>query len=75
MKKSKLWKLSWSDFAKGVITSVASAVIQGLISSLSSGSAPDPKAMALTGAIAGLGYLSKNLMTNSDDNFMTPESQ
>lgn len=75
-KPARLFSLDWKDVKKGIVT----AVIVGALSVVA------PAATAGTlftiavwkaagmGAAAGLvGYLAKNFLTNSEDDFMTKE--
>ena len=78
MKKAKLFSLKYADLIKGFILAVITAIITGLYTSLQSGllpGMPEIKAMLLTGITAGVGYLLKNLLTNSKDQFMKKENE
>ena len=69
MKKSKFGKLNLSDFWKGLIVAVLMAVATGLYTSVEAGQFPaswnDWKVILLAGVGAGLAYILKNLVTNS----------
>ena len=77
MKTAPIGKWHPNDFIKGLIVAVISALITGLITSIQQGHLlPDVngfKQIAGVGLIAGLGYLGKNLGTNSNDQFLTKE--
>lgn len=68
MKSSKFLSLSWTDFVKGLITAVFAAVIAFAYQAIA---LPDfwswntLKGAGLAAAAALLGYLTKNLFTNS----------
>lgn len=76
MKSTGLFKLSTKDLLKGLITTVLTTILSGVYSSLTSG-LPTTVAqwtpIAITGITAGVGYLGKNLLTNSNDQFMKAE--
>ena len=69
MKKSKFGKLNLSDFWKGLIVAVLMAVATGVYTSVEAGRFPstwaDWKVILLAGVGAGLAYVMKNLVTNS----------
>ena len=71
---SKLFSLNIKDFVKGLIVSIFSATITGLITGLQSGSV-DWKAMGTAAGVAGLGYLGKNFLSNSDGEPFSPENK
>lgn len=78
MKNAPLFSLKWKDIAKGIITAILTVIIAGLGTSLSNGHFPtlnELGTLALTGLAAGLAYLGKNVLTNSDDQFLTKEDQ
>jgi hypothetical protein len=77
MKKSKFLNLDTRDLIKGVIVTVASTAITGLVTVLNSGTMPTVmqlKGIGIAGLSAGLAYLLKNFFTNSNDQ-IKPERQ
>lgn len=73
-----LGQLGWKDLLKGFILAVITIVLTGVMTSLSTGALPDLptiKTLALTGLAAGLSYLIKNALTNSNDKFLTKEPE
>jgi len=77
MQRSKKYTISWRDALHGFITAFLSASLTGVIDSLSVGALPDLahiKTHALIGLSAGVGYLLKKFITNSDGKF-TPEQK
>jgi len=77
MKNASFLTLKVKDFVKGFITAILMALITGIYTSIDSGAfPPDPagwKAMGVTALGAGLAYVLKNWLTNSDDQFMKKE--
>ena len=76
MKKSKFMKLDARDFLKGLLVAVLTALLTGLYQLLQAGGdltwlAMKPVVMA--SAAAGLSYLIKNLLSNSEDQFVMNE--
>lgn len=67
--KSKFGKLTLKDILKGLITAVLSSIAIGVQQSLTTGDALNGHTVLMTGAAAGVGYVVKNLLTNSDDEF------
>lgn len=77
MKKSNLGNLGSSDFIKGLITAVLTAFCTSLLQVLNNGGLPtaaDLKFSGIAATAAFLGYLLKNLGTNSDDKFLKKEN-
>ena len=77
MKNANFFSLKAKDFIKGFILAVLSVVAMGVMTSLNSGALPtmaELKPLLITGISAGLAYLVKNLLTNSEDKFMKGES-
>lgn len=75
---SKIFSLHISDFAKGLIVAIITALISGCMTSLNKGTLPDLadlKAIAITALAAGLAYLSKNLLSNSEGKFLKSEPE
>jgi len=79
MKNAKQFSLSIKDGIKGLITAVLTVIVTMLLSLLNTGVFPmtleawKPILMASVGA--GLAYILKNWLTNSDDKFLTKEQQ
>jgi hypothetical protein len=67
---SDLLKLNWRDLLKGLVTAILSGVIAYLYDAVSTGNLQlTTEALQKVGFVAllaGLGYLSKNLLTASD---------
>ena len=66
--KSKFLNLNLKDLGKGLLTAVIVAVITYLYEVLGTGNLTsiDWKTVGITALIAGVGYLFKNLVTNSE---------
>jgi hypothetical protein len=74
-KSSKFLSLNALDFVKGLITAVFGAIAGIIIPIVQSGSFAIDWMLVLKVAITAiLGYLSKNLFTNSDGQFLKKES-
>ena len=77
MKESKFLSIKIKDLIKGFITAMLMAIVTGIYTSIEQGTFPPDasgwKAMAITGFGAGLAYILKNLLTNSNDQFMKKE--
>jgi hypothetical protein len=76
MAKSKFFTLNARDFFRGLIVAVGTAIGTGVAAILKTGQIPDSSDMqtiGTAGAAAGVAYLTKNLFTNSDDNFAKAE--
>lgn len=72
MNRSKKYTLNIRDISHGFITAFISASFAGIITSLSAGNLPtldEVKVHALIGLSAGLGYLFKKWISNSDGKF------
>jgi len=79
METSKFMSLKAKDFTKGTITAALTAIVTGVYTSINAGTFPPDsagwKAMGLVGLSAGIGYILKNWMTNSNDQFMKAEQK
>jgi uncharacterized membrane protein len=76
--KSKFLTLSWIDLGKGLLVAFFSALITGLYELLQAGAALDwltIKPVLLAAVAAMLGYLIKNLFTNSTGEFAKLEKK
>ena len=78
MKKSKLFSIEWKDFLRGFIIAVVTVILTGAMVSLNAGALPtgaEFKGLALAGLGAGIAYLLKNLLTNSNDQLLKKENK
>jgi hypothetical protein len=74
--KSGFLSLDTKDFIKGLLLSVFTSVISIVYTSVQSGSLVfDTKTIATTALTTALGYIMKNLLTNSEDKFLKPEGK
>jgi hypothetical protein len=76
MEKAKLFSIRTRDLIKGLIVAIITAVLTFIINELQAGTVLDAalyKRMGITAAIAFLSYILKNFLTNSKDEFATPE--
>jgi EamA domain-containing membrane protein RarD len=72
--KSSIFTLNKADFLKGLIIAVITAVITILYNTVQVGSLSfDWKAISTAAASAALAYIMKNLLTNSEDEFLKKE--
>jgi uncharacterized membrane protein len=74
--KAKLFSLNTKDFFKGLIVAVLTAIGTFLVNELQAGSVIDLtllKRIGIAALIAFIAYIVKNLLTNSKDEFITPE--
>lgn len=68
MKQSTFLNLDVNDLTKGFIVAFLSTALTGIVSMLDAGQLPqlaDIKSAAIVGLTAGLSYLLKNVLTNS----------
>lgn len=71
---SSIFTLNKSDFLKGLIIAVLTAVITVAYNTVQTGTlAFDWKAISTAAASAALAYIMKNLLTNSDNEFLKKE--
>ena len=76
MIKAKLFSLDGRDFIKGLIIAVLTAIGTFLANELQAGSTIDLvllKRIGIAALVAFISYLTKNLLTNSKDEFITKE--
>lgn len=74
--KSEYLKLTKQDFIKGLIVSVLSSVLTIMYQTIETGSLKfDWKAIGTVAAMSAMGYILKNLVTNSQDEFLKKEPQ
>ena len=74
--QSSFLKLNIGDLVRGVIVAGLAAIGTALLPLLQSGALPtlaNLEAAGITGLTAGLAYLAKNLLSNSDNKPFTPE--
>jgi hypothetical protein len=74
---SGLLTLNLKDLLKGVGITIATTVLAGIVPVLQSGALPNLitlKGMVIAGVSAGIAYLGKNLLTNSQGQFLTKET-
>lgn len=72
--KSVFLSLNTADFIKGLILSVLTAVVTIIYSVVQVGSLTfDWKQIGTAALSAGVGYIIKNLLTNSTDTFLAKE--
>jgi hypothetical protein len=77
MKKAGIFSVDWKDILKGAITATLTAVATFLYNIIGDGHMPTPDEWKSIGGIALLtfiGYVCKNFLTNSDDQFAKKES-
>lgn len=74
--KSGFLSLNTKDFIKGLLLSVLTSVITIVYTSVQNGNLVfDKKTIMTTALTTALGYIMKNLLTNSKDKFLTPEGK
>ncbi len=74
--KAGLFKLAGNDFFKGAVVAVIGAIGTALLAVLNTGALPtgaDLKQILIVGVTAGVSYLVKNLLTNSQGKMLTKE--
>lgn len=75
--KSNFLNLNTQDLVKGFVVAALSASLTGLVATLDSGLLPtltELKQAGIVGLTAGLSYLLKNLLTNSQDELLKKEA-
>jgi VIT1/CCC1 family predicted Fe2+/Mn2+ transporter len=75
--KSSFLNLNTQDLVKGFVVAFLSAALTGVITTLDSNTLPtlaELKQAGIVGLTAGLSYLLKNLLTNSQDELMKKEA-
>jgi len=74
--KSGFLSLDTKDFIKGLLLSVFTSVISIVYTYVQCGSLVfDTKTIATTALTTALGYIMKNLLTNSEDKFLKKEGK
>ena len=76
MKQSSFLSLNTKDFIKGLLLAVLTTVITIIYNSLQAGDLTfDWKSIGTTALTTALAYIMKNLLTNSNDQFLGKESK
>jgi hypothetical protein len=73
---SKFLNLNLSDFAKGLIVAVLTVIVTGIGDIVATGgfpTGPQLKIIGLAALSAGIAYIIKNLLTNSEGKFLAKE--
>lgn len=70
---SKFLTINWRDFLKGLVVAVLTAILSTLYNILSVGGAVTFRSVLVPGVLAMIAYLLKNLVTNKDDQLLTPD--
>jgi len=69
--------LNWKDLGKGFLVAILGALLTGVYQALQAGTIAFTwvfwQPIVLTAATAGIGYIIKNFLTNSQDQFAKPE--
>lgn len=74
---SNFLSINWSDAIKGLVIAVLTAVLTGLLKIFETGALPtlaDLQTIGIIAITAGLSYILKNLLTNSDGKMMKKET-
>jgi len=71
--KAKLFSIHWRDLFKGLILATITAALTFVIGELQSGNPITLKKIEVAALVAFLSYIIKNFLTNSKDEFVTPE--
>ena len=78
MKSSPFLSIHVKDLIKGIIVAVLSATLTGVYDIIASGTMPTAsqwKTIGIAGLTAGVGYVIKNWLTNSTDQFAKGEQK
>jgi GTPase Era involved in 16S rRNA processing len=74
--KSTFLSLNTTDFLKGLVIAVLTSVLTIVYTSLQTGSLVfDWKTIATTALTSAIAYISKNLLTNSKEQFLIKEQK
>jgi GTPase Era involved in 16S rRNA processing len=74
--KSTFLSLNTTDFLKGLVVAVLTSVLTIIYTSLQTGSLVfDWKTIATTALTSAIAYVSKNLLTNSKEQFLIKEQK
>jgi len=77
MKTSSFLSLKWKDALKGLITAVLTTIATSVYEIINNGALPTKAqwhVVIISGAGAGIAYVLKNLLTNSNDQFLKTEN-
>ena len=66
MKNSKLFTINFKDILHGIVAAVLGSVVAGLSTGLQAG-VVDPRLIGLSALSTGLGYIGKQLVSNSEN--------
>jgi hypothetical protein len=78
MKKSKFGLLNLKDYLRGLLMAIGTSILISLATILNSGAFPTLDQLipiSTSGLAAGLFYLVKNVLTNSNDNLLKKETE
>jgi len=71
---SSLFTLNSKDWIKGLVIAILTAIITVVYNTIQTGALVlDWKAISIAAISAALAYITKNLLTNSDDQLLTKE--
>ena len=73
--QSSFLRLGWRDAVKGFVVAAITVVLGGLYTSVEAGSLPSAAQLQTLGLAAGIAYLLKNFLTNSEDKILTKEPE
>ena len=74
--KSSIFTLNKADFVKGFIIAIVTSVLTIIYNTVQNGSLVfDWKGIATAATSAAIAYILKNLLTNSNDQFLKPEAK
>lgn len=77
MNNSKFLKINKKDLIRGIIITVTASLLGSLVTILESDEFNYNmlKVAGISAIVAGISYLSKNLLTNSNDEFLKKENE
>ena len=78
MKQAPLFSLGSRDLVNGLVVAFLSSFLTGLVATLEAGQLPtatELKSSLLVGLAAGISYLLKNLLTNSQGQLLSSENK
>lgn len=76
--KSEMFSVNTKDAIKGIVVAVITAVLTALVNVLQTGVIPSPADLQGVGIVAltaGLSYILKNFLTNSNDELLKKEQK
>lgn len=78
MKATGLFSLGMKDVIKGFLVTILTSVLSSVVAILNAGTIPTDlaswKPTLIAGISAGLAYIAKNFLTNSNDEFLKKET-